>query len=161
VAAPIVIVGGLSGFQAGRSSTLTQRGVLMGWLGVGQVFGLVMAMNILRSNTSSQKTFYRIYWSFFGGLSRRHLITPELLKRLDLGDRTSGIQLVDKFLMLKNYVMAQFASFFKFAMTFASPEAMGKFSILMSAIVWGFPAFWGFVIIAEMLLDYGNCIRIY
>ena len=39
---PIVIIGGLSGFERGRSSTAAQRVWVMGWIATGQFFSLYM-----------------------------------------------------------------------------------------------------------------------
>ena len=160
VAAPVAIVGALSWFDAGTSSTSTQRRVLMAWLGTGQLCGLIMAVAILGSDAASQVEPLNI-WSAF---SSRGLATPELLRRLDIEDNANTtLYLIEMIrLPVKTAIYCLFWPYRGISLLLLQlPEAGELVLFIATASVYGFPAIWGFIIVIQMLKNYGNCIRVY
>lgn len=128
------------------------------WLGMGQGFGLMMAIAILHSEYADAANTFLHFWS---PKSRKHLITPELLQRLGINGTTEASRW---FHFLKSAVKVYgLLWYWPYALIcrFFDEEDASKATLLFSSLVYGTPAIWGFVIIINMLRDYGNCIRVY
>jgi hypothetical protein len=144
---PVAIIGGISKFRPG-SSTKTQRAVLMTWLGVGQFFGAVLSGflrdSALASNTLNPRPMYLPYttteelWTRLGLPDNMQLLTSSMLMLFS----SPGLSLL--WITLKN-----------------SPEVKDFLVFASVYLLYGVPSIWGFIIVAQMFLDYGNCIRVY
>lgn len=146
--APLAIVGGISRFHVGNS-TPVQRGVLMTWLSIGQIFGALYALFIISEQDNPVFMSREISGALlanFGLDTTRDTYSwwklsnwPAEILRLPYAIRIWGAALVNA----------------------RGPEANFVVFDGLYALIYGIPAIWGFVIVAQMLSEYGNCIRVY
>lgn len=158
MAAPIVIVGSLSKFSKGNSSTVVQRAVLMTWLTSGQIFGLFMALAMQsRSEVSEGIAKDPLLAS---GAEYKDLVTDELLQRLDINAEPEWRNKFRPSVFVFNLI--KMTTLWPLILLARVPPEIGALSIYATnALVYGVTALSGFVIVGQMLLDYGNCIRVY
>jgi hypothetical protein len=158
MAAPLVIVGCLSKFHEGTSSTPVQRGVLMTWLASGQIFGILMAV-LMRDRNNFSENFVKAP-AFTDSADRKALITDELLQRLDINADQESRRKFES--MVSLFELTNFAAMKPVvSLVRAFPEITALYLYMANAVVYGICGIWGFVIVGQMLLDYGNCIRVY
>ena len=131
----------------------------MAWLGTGQLCGLMMAVAIRGFDAASQVELFDI-WNAF---SSRGLATPELLRRLDIEDNANTnfyIEMIRLSVKTGNYCL--FWPYRGISLLLLQlPEAGELVLFIATTSVYGFPAIWGFIIVIQMLKNYGNCIRVY
>lgn len=153
MAAPLVIVGCLSKFHNGTSSNILQRYVMMMWLVSGQIFGAFLAG--YQGDRGSQVRSW-----FVNSAARKILITDELLQRLDINADQETRRKFES--MVSRFELKKFAAMKPVVfLTRAFPEFQALSAYMYFAIVYNICGVAGFVIVGQMLLDYGDCIRIY
>ncbi|KAH7200587.1 hypothetical protein BKA60DRAFT_528931, partial [Fusarium oxysporum] len=159
VGAPVAIVGGMSKFRAGTESTPTQRGVLMAWLGAGQLFGLCLAGLIILTDFR----FVRRVLDAIR-LNTEFTLSDQLLRTLDIYDTYHSWKTHILFKIILWSVKACYYNFMWPIIILSMSKAPDISELLFYtgiALVYGVPAIWGFIIVGQMLKAYGNCIRIY
>lgn len=153
MAAPLVIVGCLSKFHNGTSSTGLQRYVLMVWLVLGQLLGPILA------EWQKERGSTEMDWATYSA-DREALITDELLRRLDINADQESRRKFDA--VVSRLELRKFAAMKPVVfLSRAFPEFQALSLYMYFAIAYNICSIWGFVIVGQMLLDYGDCIRIY
>lgn len=124
----------------------------MTWLAIGQVLGLIFTI-MFQIDTSLLSSLGPDP-PFWAGLD-----VSQLLTNLDLPEvsHTTWTQtLATRFYSFWSSVMSS-PLLYPTTLLHSTPE----FGYCLVYLCYGVPSIWGFVIVAQMLLDYGNCIRIY
>ena len=163
VCALFAIVGGISKFQKGHSR-YHQRVVSMLWLVTGQLFGLILATSQIdfarRNNADVAEALSGTLSSF----RDKEVASPDLLERLGLDPEARLPYLARLFKPAgKVYWYYTFWSLMASSSFFnrLKPD-VSIFVILIFAIaIYGATSIAGFVIVGQMLVEYGNCIRVY
>jgi hypothetical protein len=165
VGAPIAIVGAISRFSRGNS-THYQRVAILLWLFTGQIFGLFSALGQL--SLAKVRDHFRMIGlrSFTKIWSSRHhrtfSLTPALLERLGLDPEKTAPGLYRTFLVAVK--IAKSFTFWPYKLLDLSasvPEASFFVIVALATTMYGFASIWGFVVVGQMLVDYGNCFRVY
>jgi hypothetical protein len=141
MAAPLVIVGSLSMFRKGNSSTVVQRAVLMTWLGSGQICGLLLAW-AMQSGSDVSAALARDP-SLTSTAQYKALVTDELLQRLNIN---ADPEWRNQF--QPSHFVCELPTLWPLMLLARAPPEIGAFLIyVFNALVYGVSAFWGFVIV--------------
>ena len=124
----------------------------MTWLVSGQIFGIVMAT--LMRDRSMSDTIMRDFRSG-NSAKRKALITDQLLQRLGIDTNQDSRR------KLESLVPSDPTPGFLIFLMKTFPEFVALYVYMVNALVYGVCGLWGFVIVGQMLLNYGNCIRVY
>lgn len=130
----------------------------MTWLAAGQVFGLFLAFVMHQRGEIPT----HMMEDPKDRLQELNLLTDELLRRLDIitdNETRSRFQTVIS--GLHTYRSLLLWPIWLMARSSAKTIVYTFFIYTGNALIYGITAIWGFVIVGQMLLDYGNCIRVY
>jgi hypothetical protein len=164
VGASIAIVGGISGFRKGNS-THYQRVATMLWLFTRQIFGLISArgqLKLAKVRDHFQVASLRSFTSIWDSRHHTSPLTPALLERLGLDPVRPEPVFFGAFMvavkMLKSYT---FWPYKLLGLSASVPEASFFVIVVLGTTMYGFASIWGFIVVGQMLMEYGNCFRVY
>jgi hypothetical protein len=135
------------------------------WLATGQIFGFISAtgqLSLAEVRDHFLVTGLKSFTSIWGSRHRTSLLTPALLERLGIDPEKPEPDLFKVFMVaVKIFKYYVFWPYKLLGLSASVPEISFFVIVTFANMVYGFASIWGFIVVGQMLTEYGNCFRVY